>query len=175
MDQLRARVGRGYEIRFLDALLSDLRQHIASVPNQDTAKRWAQASLRARGHASGPSVVPTYLQTNSQLRQSLSVILHGLSRSKSLTIASAAFRDAIMREMKALIRQHLPSSGDDDAESVASISTTRSRAVTQQDKSARLARNLRALGADDAEELMLKMYCGVGEALRRLQTQSRRR
>ena len=171
MDALRARVGKGYENRFLDALLTDLRQHINSVPNQDTAKRWAQASLRARGHSSGPSVVPAYLQTNSQLRQNLSVILHGLSRAKSLTIASAAFRDAIMREMKALIRQHLPSSSDDDAESVASVSTTRSRAMTQQDKSARLARNLRALGADDAEELLLKMYCGVGEALRRLQTQ----
>jgi vacuolar protein sorting-associated protein 54 len=171
MDQLRARVGKGYENRFLDALLTDLRHHIASVPIQDTAKRWAHASLRARGHASGPSVVPAYLQTNSQLRQNLSVILHGLSRSKSLTIASAAFRDAIMREMKALIRQHLPSSSDDDAESMASISTTRSRAVTQQDKSARLARNLRNLGPDDAEELLMKMYCGVGEALRRLQTQ----
>ena len=61
-----------------------------------------------------------------------------------------------MREMKALIRKDLPSSSDDDAESVASVSTTRSRAVTQQDKSARLAKNLRALGADDAEELRIQ-------------------
>jgi vacuolar protein sorting-associated protein 54 len=170
-DQLRARVGKAYEVRFMDALLADLRHHVTSVPNQDTLKRWANASLRARGHSAGPSVVPTYLQTNSQLRQNLSAVLHGLSRSKSLTIASAAFREAIMREMKSLVRQHLPSSSDDDTESIASVSTTMSRARTQQDKSARLARNLRALGPDDAEELLMKMYCGVGEALRRLQTQ----
>ncbi|KIW01621.1 uncharacterized protein PV09_07092 [Verruconis gallopava] len=171
MGSLRARVGKGYETRFLDALISDLRHHVTSVSNQETMKRWAQASLRARGHATGPSVVPAYLQTNSQLRQTLSVVVHGLSRSKSLTIASATFRDAIVREMKSMIRHQLPSSSDDDADSVTSVSTAKSRALTQQDKSARLARNLRALGPDDAEELFMRMYCSVGEALRRLQTQ----
>jgi vacuolar protein sorting-associated protein 54 len=173
MDQLRARIGKGYESRFLEALLADLRHHISSVPHADTLKRWASASQRSRGggHASGPSVVPAYLHTNGALRQNLSVILNGLSRSKSTVTASLAFRDAIMREMKNIVRQHMPSSSNDDAESMASISTNRSRATSQQDKSARLAANLRALGPDDAEELLTNMYAGVGEGLRRLQTQ----
>jgi vacuolar protein sorting-associated protein 54 len=173
MDQLRARIGKGYETRFLEALLADLRHHITAVPHADTLKRWASASQRSRGggHASGPSVVPAYLHTNGALRQNLSVILNGLSRSKSTVTASLAFRDAIMREMKNIVRQHMPSSGNDDAESIASISTNRSRVTSQQDKSARLAANLRALGPDDAEELLTNMYTGVGEGLRRLQTQ----
>jgi vacuolar protein sorting-associated protein 54 len=172
MDQLRARIGKGYETRFLEALLTDLRHHITDVPKPDTLKRWASASLRSRGgHVSGPSVVPQYLQTNSALRQNLSVILNGLSRSRYTSPATLAFRDAVMREMKSLIRHHLPSSSDDDAASITSISTTSSRALSQQDKSAILARNLRNLGPEDAEELLTKVYCGVGESLRRLQTQ----
>jgi vacuolar protein sorting-associated protein 54 len=172
MDQLRARIGKGYEARFLEALLTDVRRHISDVPNPDTLKRWASASMRSRGgHVSGPSVVPQYLQTNSGLRQNLSVILNGLSRSRYTSPATLAFRDAIMREMKTLIRHHLPSSSDDDAASVTSVSTTNSRSLSQQDKSAILARNLRSLGPEDAEELLTKMYCGVGESLRRLQTQ----
>jgi vacuolar protein sorting-associated protein 54 len=172
MDQLRARIGKCYETRFLEALLTDLRHHISDVPSADTLKRWASASFRSRGgHVSGPSVVPQYLQTNSALRQNLSVILNGLSRSRYTSPATFAFRDAIMREMKSLIRHHLPSSSDDDAASITSISTATSRTLSQQDKSAILARNLRNLGPEDAEELLTKMYCGVGESLRRLQTQ----
>jgi len=172
MDQLRYRIGKGYEMRLLEALLTDLRHHISHVPNPDTLKRWSSASQRSRGaHVTGPITVPAYLQTNSELRQSLSLTLNGLSRSRYTSPATVAFRDAILREMKSLIRHHLPSSSDDDSASITSISTQSRGALSQQDKSAILARNLRALGGEDAEELLTKMYCGVGESLRRLQTQ----
>ncbi|KAF2436877.1 Vps54-domain-containing protein [Tothia fuscella] len=173
MDQFRARIGKGYESRFLEAMLQDLRQHINTVPHSDTLKRWASASQRSRGqgHISGPSAVPAYMHTNSELRQNLSIILNGLSRARYTSPATLVFRDAIMREMKNLIRQQLPSSSDDDATSITSISTTNSRTLSQSDKSAILARNLRYLGGDDAEALLMKMFCGVGESLRRLQTQ----
>jgi vacuolar protein sorting-associated protein 54 len=45
------------------------------------------------------------------------------------------------------------------------------RQKTQQEKSSILARNLRALDPEDAEELLKKTYIGVGETLRRLGTQ----
>ncbi|KAE9973983.1 hypothetical protein Vi05172_g5645 [Venturia inaequalis] len=173
MDQVRARIGKAYEIRFLEALLGDLRHHITAVPHADTLQRWASASQRSRGggHTTGPLTTPAYLHTDGALRQNLSVILNGLSRSKSTVTASLAFRDAVTREMKNIVRHHMPSSSNDDAESMASISTNRSRVTSQQDKSARLAANLRAMGPDDAEQLLTNMYTGVGEGLRRLQTQ----
>lgn len=43
--------------------------------------------------------------------------------------------------------------------------------MTQQEKSTILARNLRELDAEDAEEKLKSMYSNVGEALRRLGTQ----
>jgi vacuolar protein sorting-associated protein 54 len=172
MEQLRSKIGKGYESRFLDALLTDLREHVKKASNQETLRRWGQASQRSRGlHAPGPSVVPTYLQTNSLLRQDLANILTGLSRSKYTSTATKTFWDASMREMKKLIQQHLPSSNEDDAESMVSISTRSSRTPSRTEKSAILARNLHALGPEDSEELFTKVYCAVGEALRRLQVQ----
>lgn len=74
--------------------------------------------------------------------------------------------------MKSLILQHLPSSTDDDNESVASASTRVSgRRRTQQEKSSILSRNLRALSPEDAEAFFVKVYCGIGEALRTLSVQ----
>jgi vacuolar protein sorting-associated protein 54 len=52
-----------------------------------------------------------------------------------------------------------------------SASTVGGRQRTQQEKSSILARNLRALDPEDAEELLKKTYIGVGESLRRLGTQ----
>jgi len=76
-----------------------------------------------------------------------------------------------MKEMKGLIRKHLPSSSDDDTESTASASTRAGKQLNQQEKSAILARNLRAIDDDDAEALLLNIYTGVSEALRRLSVQ----
>ncbi|KAF2084650.1 Vps54-domain-containing protein [Saccharata proteae CBS 121410] len=172
MQQLRTRVGKAYESRFLEALLGDLRQHIESVPSQETLKRWASASLRTRGDRSRPpSGLPAYLKADESFRSTLLAILNGLSRSDHTSNATATFRDAITREMKVLIRQHLPSSTDDDAESTISSSTRASTRTSSQEKSTILARNLRALESEDAEQLLVSIYTDVGEALRRLSTQ----
>jgi vacuolar protein sorting-associated protein 54 len=173
MNQLRGRIGAGFQSRFMELLLRDLRQHVASVPNTGTLQRWASVSQRARGiQVNTSSGAPAYLQTSAELRESLSASLVGLKRSRYTIAATAAFRDTINGEMKSLIRHNLPSSSDDDNESVASISTRSSRApLSQQEKSGILARNIRALGPEDAEVLLTKTYCAVGEALRRLQVQ----
>lgn len=169
---LQFRIGKGYEVRFLEALLSDLRNHVDRVPVRDTLRRWANASQRARGDQNRIQVgPPAYLETNEQLRKDLLVSLDGLSKSGQTAQATAAFREAIMKEMKSLIRRHLPSSSDDDAESVTSVSTRGGKQLSQQEKSAILARNLRALDDDAAEELLINLYTGTSEALRRLGVQ----
>lgn len=170
--QLKYRIGDGFKARFIDTILSDLRQHVERVPPRETLQRWAPTSSRSRGdHSRSQSAFPAYMTTYDGFRRDLLAATRGLSRSDHTTTATTALRDAILREMKAIIRRHLPSSTDDDTESMASTSTRGGRGLTQQDKSSILSRNLRDLDEDRAEELLVNVYTNVGEALRRLSTQ----
>ena len=169
---LRQRIGKSFETRFLEALLSDLRNHVDSTAPTVTFQRWDKASNRSRGsHTRAPSVYPSYLQIDDSLRSAVRLNLQGLAQSDSLKSATAAYREAVWKEVKTLIRRHLPSSSDDDSESTMSASTQGGRHMTQQEKSSILARNLRALEAEDAEDMLKNIYANVGEALRRLGTQ----
>ena len=106
------------------------------------------------------------------IRTELVSSLTGLQRARFLTAAATAYRDAALREIRTIIRQQMPSSNEDDNESLMSTSTrTGGKQRSQQERSITLARNLRALEPQDAEELLTKMYIGVTEALRRLSTQ----
>jgi len=176
MSYLRQRIGKTFEGRFLEALLVDLRNHVDTVSSNATFQRWDSASQRNRGgHARAPSVFPAYMQLNDSLRSKLRANLEGLAQSDCLKSATTSYREAVWREIKTLIRRHLPSSNDDDAESAMSASTTAStqggRRMTQQEKSSVLARNLRDLDTAEAEDMLKKIYSNVGEALRRLGTQ----
>ena len=169
---LRQRIGKTFEARFLEALLSDLRRHVDGAPSSVTFQRWDKASRRNRGvHARTPSIYPTYLQIDDSLRKTLQSNLEGLAQSDSIKPATTAYREAVWKEVKTLIRRHLPSSSDDDNESTMSASTQGGRQMTQQEKSSVLARNLRVLVPEDAEDMLKKIYSNVGEALRRLGTQ----
>lgn len=169
---LRKKIGKTFESRFLEALLGDLRKHVDTVSSDSTFQRWDKASQRFRtNHSRTPSAFPAFLQLDDSLRSELKRNLEGLSQSESVMPAAIAYREAVLREIKSLIRRHLPSSGDDDNESTMSASTQGGRQRTQQEKSTILARNLRALDAEDTEDMLKKMYSNVGEALRRLGTQ----
>lgn len=169
---LRVRIGKAYESNFLSILLGDLRRHVTTVSTQEVLLRWSSSAIRARGgHAREPSAFPAYLASTSELRSQLMPVLAGLQQSKHVTVAVAAYRDIVLRELKNLVRKPLPSSNDDDGISLRSTSTTNSRHLTQQEKSSILARNLRALDEGDAEELLINIYISVTETLRRLSTQ----
>ncbi|GAW18974.1 hypothetical protein ANO14919_084580 [Xylariales sp. No.14919] len=169
---LRFRIGKAYESRFLEILLGDLRRHIDHLSTQEVLLRWSSAAMRARGaHSRDPSAFPAYLAKTDDLRSQLVPALVGLHRSKHIAIAIASYREVVMREVRNLVKRPLPTSHDDDNESMVSVSTVNSKRLTQQEKSSILARNLRALDEQDAEELFTKMYVSVTETLRRLTTQ----
>ncbi|KAG9792241.1 GARP complex component, partial [Aureobasidium melanogenum] len=85
--------------------------------------------------------------------------------------AATTFRALVLREMKSMIRKQLPSSNDDDNVSTVSASTVGGRQMSQQEKSSILARNLRALDAEDWYEMLAKIYTNISEGLRRLSVQ----
>lgn len=174
LDTLRFQIGKSYESRFLQALLGDLRRHVQTVSTEDTLQRWSNTSSRSRGnHIRGlSSQQPTYLIVPDEFRTELLSNLSGLYRAKHTSVATSAFRDAVLREVRNIIRRFLPSSNDDDTDSMMSSSTIgAAKQRNQQEKSMILARNLRSLDPDDAEELLKKTYIQIGETLRRLGTQ----
>ncbi|KAM5342451.1 hypothetical protein ACJ41O_013417 [Fusarium nematophilum] len=170
---LRSRIGRAYETNFQNILIRDLRRHAESVSPQEILLRWSNAATRAKGgHARSPSVFPTYLTATDELKAELFPNMVGLHRAKHIAAATVAYREAVLREIRNLIRRPLPSSTDDDNESMMSVSTASGgRHLSNQEKSSILARNLRALDPEDGEELLVKIYIGVTETLRRLTTQ----
>ncbi|KAK3686787.1 hypothetical protein LTR37_019466 [Vermiconidia calcicola] len=163
LQELQLRIGTGFANRFTSFLLTDLRQHVEKVPSSDTLKRWS----RQRG------IPPTYLDSTPQFRADLLSALRGLQRAGHILPATTAYREAVTKEMKAIIRKYLPSSNDDDADSMVSTATAASRTVGKAEKSSILARNLRALEGGDAERLLVQVYTDVGEALRRVSTQTK--
>ncbi|KAJ9148300.1 Vps54-domain-containing protein [Pleurostoma richardsiae] len=170
---LRFRIGRDYESKFMAILMADLRRHVETVKPQEVLMRWTSASVRARGgHAREPSTFPSYMASTEGLRKELLGSLTGLHRAKHITVATTAYREAALREIRNLVRRPLPSSNDDDNESMMSSSTmTGGKQRSQQEKSSILARNLRALEPEDAEDLLVKIYISVAETMRRLSTQ----
>jgi vacuolar protein sorting-associated protein 54 len=169
---LRKKIGKAFEAKFMDTLMGDLKRHIDAVSSNSTFQRFDTASNRLRGnYVQTPTEFPAYLHVDGAFRGALLAQLKGLARSDSIMPAAMTYREAILKEFKNLIRRHLPSSSDEDAESTTSIATHESRHFSQQERSSILARNLRALDPDDAEEMFKKIYANVGEALRRLGTQ----
>lgn len=170
--RLRTRIGGGYESRFLSELLADLRQHVDKVPLDSTLRRWGSSFQRQRGaQRSDSTISPTYMSFDDKFRSKLLSQLTGLARTHHTTPATTSFKTAVLREMKALIRKQMPSSSDDDAESAISVSTARSSSLSQQEKSSILARNLRAMDAEDSYSMLSRVYTNVSESLRRLSVQ----
>lgn len=173
LNTLRTRIGRAYETKLVNVLLGDLRKHVETLPSQDVLQRWGSASMRARGgHSRESSTFPTYMASTSELRSAVLPNLVGLHRAKHVANAISAYRESVIRELRNLIRRPLPSSNDDDNESMMSASTmSGGRGLSSKEKSSILARNLRALDPKDAEDLLMTVYLGVAETLRRLTTQ----
>lgn len=63
MQQLRFRIGKGFEARFLGTLLVDLRHHIKTATPQNTLQRWDSAFQRGRGDSQRPPFeLPAYMK-----------------------------------------------------------------------------------------------------------------
>ncbi|KAG5661366.1 hypothetical protein KAF25_005488, partial [Fusarium avenaceum] len=169
---LRSRIGKVFEHRVHALLIGDLRRHVQSISTEKVLLRWEATLLRAKGgSAQKPSALPTYMSQTSELRTALLSKITGLHQSVSMSTAIEAYRELVLREIRSLVRKPLRSSTD-DAESVTSVSTASINSRTSHDKSFILARNLRALDAEDAEKMFTTIFITVAETLRRLKTQS---
>ncbi|PWW72808.1 Vps54-domain-containing protein [Tuber magnatum] len=186
---LRWRIGKAFEARFVEGLLTDLRKHVERVPPAETLRRFAQSfqreqyqrfvSAKQQDNLQPPpprssSLPPEYTQLSDSLRSQLMRHLNGLQRAKHVNEAVQAYRDAVIKEAKSLIRRNMPS-GDDNESVMSGMTNSRSGGIrtSSQDKSLLLARSLRSLGPADSEDLLVRIYTGVSELVRRLGTQQK--
>ncbi|KAF2965227.1 hypothetical protein GQX73_g8350 [Xylaria multiplex] len=171
---LRCRIGKVFEAQVHSLLIDDLRRHVRSISTEEVLSRWGASSLRAKGGSARElSTVPAYMGMTDELRTALSPNISGLYRSRSIPTAILAYRELVLKEIRNIVRGPLPSSTD-DAESVMSASTVGGgRSRPSQERSSILARNTRALDAEDAESLFSSIFIGITETLRRVKTQSR--
>ncbi|RVD87987.1 uncharacterized protein DFL_002187 [Arthrobotrys flagrans] len=180
LTNLRARCGKALEIRFVDTLLADLRKHAETVPPSDTLLRFFQAyqrqqsrsALRADALPSPRPVSMDYSQLPDSLRSLLLDHLDGLRRANHVEKAVQAYREAVLKETKAIIRRNMPSD-DDAASNLSGTSRATGMGRTAAEKSSSLAKALRALGPREAEELLMRIYTAISETLRRLGTQQK--
>ncbi|KAI5310461.1 hypothetical protein KEM55_006847, partial [Ascosphaera atra] len=172
LDELRHRIGVGYERMFVDSLLGDLQKHVEAMPVEATLLRLGESlKTSRRGHRPLSTGELAYTKVDDEMREKLRFQITGLNRVRYIASASKAFRSAVLRELKSLVRRHLPSSSDDDNLSTMSGATQGGRQLSQQQKSSILARNLRNLDPEDAYTMLAGMYSGLTESLRRLGTQ----
>ena len=172
LGRLRSRIGKGFETRFLNSLLGDIRGHVEKVPPDVTLQRWNSTFGRLRaGQRRTPSAFPAYMGIDPSFRSELQSELSGLSRSKHTMPAATTFKAFVLRELRNMIRKQLPSSNDEDNDSMMSASTMGGRQMNKQEKSSILARNLRSLDPEDAHAMLMKIYAAVSEGLRRLSVQ----
>jgi vacuolar protein sorting-associated protein 54 len=193
LNHLRYRIGKAYEAHFVQCLLDDLRHHIERVPPSETLRRFAQSFQREKYQRflssnqqsnfypppRSSSLPPEYTILSDSLRTLLMKHLDGLQKANHVNEAVQAYRDAVIKESKNLIRRNLPSEGDADsvASNVSHMSrmsrSAGGRRQSSADKSQSLTRALRALGPADAEDLLVKIYTGTSELIRRLAAQQK--
>ncbi|KAF3927657.1 hypothetical protein ABW21_db0201768 [Orbilia brochopaga] len=180
LTNLRARCGKALETRFVDTLLADLRKHAETVPPSDTLLRFFQAyqkqqsrsALRVDAMPSPRPVSMDYSQLPDSLRALLLEHLDGLRRANHVEKAVQAYRDAVLKETKAIIRRNMPSD-DDAASNLSGVSRGPGAGRTTAEKSSSLAKALRSLGPREAEDLLVRIYTAISETLRRLGTQQK--
>ncbi|KAK9237188.1 hypothetical protein V1525DRAFT_344442 [Lipomyces kononenkoae] len=174
---LRARVANEYQARFAGCLIEDIRRHMASVPTQDTLDRLSRtytdskvklgsgATLTPSGSAP-PPINTSYMNVPEKLKPEVRSHLEGLAKIGAVESGVQRYRDAIMREVKNIIKRNLPTNANDDTASVASSNTGRTTTTAQ--KSASLERMLREMQPQEFEDMLVDIYTAVSELLRRL-------
>ncbi|KAI5286505.1 hypothetical protein KEM54_006735, partial [Ascosphaera aggregata] len=172
IDELRNRIRSGLEREFCAMLLQDIRKHVESVSTAATLSRLGSLLLSSKRISRAlPPQEPAYMVVDNDLKTKLRSQISGLHRVNYAAAAATTYKTETFRELKGIVRRHLPSASDDDTLSTASGHGQNGRPLNQQERSSILARNLRQLDHEDAYTMLSKIYANTSESLRRLGTQ----
>jgi Vps54-like protein. len=173
LQNLKDECSKGYINDFVYLLLDDLRNHYKEVPTQDTLNRMYVSIDRGRKHSSRP-VNTSYSIIEEAKKKKLAGFIKNLVKASRLTQAFASYQEKIIVEIKDIIKQYLPSSGQinflQDISNTPSRNTSppESSGNTPQPGGGTLSSNIKSLTPKEFELMLSRTYSSLSECLRRL-------
>lgn len=181
LEALKSQCCRGYIDNFIDVLLQDLKTYSASVSTSDTINRiYSSTSRTAKKNETHPL---SYNYIDPEFRVQISVFVRNLAKSGHLILAFAQYQDKIIREVKAIIRNRLPTFKEDDGQmdNLVSNSNASDRhnnartsknaeqiAVAGSNTNGSLTSSLKSMSDEEFLDMMRGIYANLSECLRRL-------
>ncbi|RKP32950.1 Vps54-domain-containing protein, partial [Metschnikowia bicuspidata] len=168
---------RAYIDEFIHLLLEDLQLHQASVSTQDLINRMYMSTSRAPKRAATPS--PSYNVISPEFRAKASVFIKDLAKAGYVIPAFSQYQDKIIREVKSIIRDRLPTSRADTpmdplSATVDGTFNENERSNSQDptsiagSTSGSLTSSLKSMSDQDFLRMMRDIFASLSECLRRL-------
>ncbi|KAG7693801.1 hypothetical protein KL950_005106 [Ogataea haglerorum] len=168
---LIADIGKSYSKLFNDTLINDLRDHYEHVPQTETLKRLDQNLNRGKCLDTA-SINLDYEHLDEHFVSRLKEYLNGLARCGELKASFSMYQEKFLLELKGIIRANLfPENTDIGTKgSISGISDGTRSTSAQNNGPGGLATTVKTMTPREFEDLLLKTYTQLSEALRRLTT-----
>jgi vacuolar protein sorting-associated protein 54 len=146
---MRSQAGQSYAKLLTDFLLTDLRSHYEEIEFTESLERL----MKGTNYQS---------PIGDEFRSRLADYIIGLSRSEEIATAFKSYEDAVINEMKNLVRVFLPN--EERSETKDSTST----ASSSGNKPTSLSVLIKSMTPREFEIMLIKIFTTVSEGLRRL-------
>ncbi|KAG7876934.1 hypothetical protein KL905_005223 [Ogataea polymorpha] len=168
---LVADTGKSYSKLFNDTLINDLRDHYEHVSQIETLRRLDQNLSRGKSQDTN-SINLDYEHLDEHFISRLKEYLNGLARCGELKASFNMYQEKFLSELKGIIRANLPSENTDNVikGSISGLSDGTRSTSTQNNGSGGLASTVKTMTPREFEDLLVKTYTQLSEALRRLTT-----
>lgn len=183
INALKSTCCRKYIDELVELLLEDLKAHQSSVSSQDLINRIYMATTRDPSMAA--PLTPSFHVIHPGFRERVSVFIHNLAKSGYLVLAFAQYKETIIRQVKSIIRDLLPSSRPDSTQMEQLFSTTEPNLQSVNSENGRsnsqepgtvagstingsLTNSIKSMSDDDFLNMMREIFANLSECLRRL-------
>lgn len=193
---LRTKAGESYNRSFVKILIEDINAYLDNADRTVTLQRLGHVLERDRRisyertprtsmdepssenvplatiNSSSSTAAPSANDSKSsdlELRSKLSAQLQGLDRSNGVVNAFGAYKEAVLKLGKSIVRSHLPTRDNDDTMSLSSNSTSRSVA----DRTMSLGTALRNMTDVEAQTMITSIYTQLSDLYLRLGMQQK--
>lgn len=175
LQTLKDQCSRGYIIDFNDLLITDLKHHYKNVPLVDTLNRMYYVMDKTKKKYSAKDLNTSYNVIDNSTKEKLKDYVENLAKSGHLSASFQAYQDRIITEIKDIIKFHLPKAG----QSLVELSNAPSKSYTSPEPnssqgepaahtSSSLSSSIKALTPKEFERMLVNIFCGLSECLRRL-------
>lgn len=153
---------------FISFLLGDLHQHYELTSYEETLKRLLNSMSKKKKSIHNRN----YLEMKEEKRSQLKRFVFKLSKSGNLNQAYGMYLDRIINEIKAVIRNNLPSTNK-EGESVSDLNSSFSKGKPsgnsyKQDTNSSLVSNLRTMSEKNFTLMLKRIFANISECCRRL-------